>query len=125
MRDPHPPRAIRAAPLSGGTGGVRACRRIQGAAARLSLALLGIMNGAAADPALPLTFSAALELAERNAPQLTAEAAKIGVARSAAIPPGELPDPRLFFGIEGFPVPKVIFHILFVKNVTDYSAGIG
>jgi len=62
------------------------------------------MNSVAADPALPLTFSAALELAERNAPQLTAEAAKIDATRSAAIPAGELPDPRLFFGIEGFPV---------------------
>lgn len=88
------------------------------------------MNSVPADPALPLTFSAALELAGRNAPQLTAEAAKIDVARSAAVPPGELPDRRLFFGIEGFPVsesqvPKVIFHIRFVKNVTAYSAGIG
>jgi hypothetical protein len=39
------------------------------------------MNSVAADPALPLTFSPALELAERNAPQLTAEVANIDVAR--------------------------------------------
>jgi cobalt-zinc-cadmium efflux system outer membrane protein len=55
------------------------------------------MNSVPADPALPLTFSAALELAERNAPLLIAKAAKIDVARSAAIPAGELRDPRLFF----------------------------
>ncbi len=42
--------------------------------------------------AAPLTLDEALRLAENNAPSLTAQAAKLQAASSAAIPAGELPD---------------------------------
>ena len=52
----------------------------------------------------PLSFSKALQLAEQNAPTLSMQQAEIEFARYTAIPAGELPDPRLFAGIENFPV---------------------
>jgi outer membrane protein TolC len=54
--------------------------------------------------AAPLSFTAALELAERQSPKLSANAAQIDAARSMAIPAGALPDPKIFVGIDNFPV---------------------
>ncbi|UVJ41965.1 TolC family protein [Pseudomonas sp. LS1212] len=54
--------------------------------------------------AAPLTLDEALRLAEYNAPSLTAQAAKLEAANSAAIPAGELPDPKLLLGVQNFPV---------------------
>ena len=47
-----------------------------------------------------LTLDEALRLAENNAPSLTAQDAKIQAASSAAIPAGELPDPKLLRGVQ-------------------------
>ncbi|OWJ97667.1 hypothetical protein B6S59_03685 [Pseudomonas sp. A46] len=52
----------------------------------------------------PLSFEAALRLAEDNAPSLAAENAKLQAASSAAIPAGELPDPKLLLGVQNYPV---------------------
>lgn len=54
--------------------------------------------------AAPLTLDEALRLADHNAPSLTAQAEKLQAARSAAIPAGELPDPKLLLGVQNFPV---------------------
>ncbi|SEF02351.1 TolC family protein [Pseudomonas migulae] len=54
--------------------------------------------------AAPLTLDEALRLAENNAPSLTAQAAKLQAASSAAIPAGELPDPKLLLGVQNFPI---------------------
>lgn len=54
--------------------------------------------------AAPLTFDEALRLSEANAPSLTAQAAKLQAASSAAIPAGELPDPKLLLGVQNYPV---------------------
>lgn len=54
--------------------------------------------------AAPLSFTSALDLAERQSPKLAANAAAIDAARSAAIPAGALPDPKVFAGIDNFPV---------------------
>lgn len=54
--------------------------------------------------ATPLSFTSALDLAERLSPKLAASAAAIDVARSVAIPAGALPDPKVFAGIDNFPV---------------------
>src|SRR5689334_23116228 len=54
--------------------------------------------------AAPLTLDEALRLADDNAPSLTAQAEKLQAARSAAIPAGELPDPKLVLGVQNFPV---------------------
>ena len=51
-----------------------------------------------------LTLDEALRLAEINAPSLTAQDAKIQAAASAAIPAGELPDPKLLLGVQNYPV---------------------
>lgn len=51
-----------------------------------------------------LTLDEALRLAENNAPSLTAQDAKIQAASSAAIPAGELPDPKLLLGVQNYPI---------------------
>lgn len=67
-----------------------------------SLALLAVFANTAY--AAPLTYSAALKLAEVSAPALQARAADIRAAQSSAIAAGRLPDPKLAFAVEGFPV---------------------
>ncbi|QDQ25488.1 TolC family protein [Chitinimonas arctica] len=57
-----------------------------------------------ATQAAPLSFQAALDAAERNAPQLAAQRAGIDAARAAAISAGALPDPKLSIGIDNLPV---------------------
>ncbi|MBC2693558.1 MULTISPECIES: TolC family protein [Pseudomonas] len=54
--------------------------------------------------AAPLTLDEALRLAESNAPSLTAQAAKLQAASNAAIPAGELPDPKLLLGVQNYPI---------------------
>lgn len=54
--------------------------------------------------AAALTLDDALRLSEDNAPSLTAQAAKLQAANSAAIPAGELPDPKLLLGVQNYPV---------------------
>lgn len=63
--------------------------------------LAGLASLAQADP---ISFASALDLAERHSPKLTANAAAVDAARSAAIPAGALPDPKVFVGIDNFPV---------------------
>ena len=52
----------------------------------------------------PLTYQGALTLADQTAPGLQAKALGARAARSAAIAAGRLPDPKLEFGVEGFPI---------------------
>lgn len=59
---------------------------------------------ASATMAAPLTFGAALKLAQQTAPSLQSKAADVSAARSSAIAAGRLPDPKLRFGVENFPV---------------------
>lgn len=54
--------------------------------------------------ASPMTYQAALKLADQTAPSLRARAADVRAARSSAIAAGRLPDPKLAFGVEGFPI---------------------
>jgi len=67
--------------------------------AGLAASVLALPSSAAA-----LTLDEALRLAENNAPSLTAQDAKIHAASSAAIPAGELPDPKLLLGVQNYPV---------------------
>lgn len=64
----------------------------------LSMGLAGIVRADA------LSFDDALKLAMRHAPTLAASAARVEAARSAAIPAGELPDPKLVLGIDNLPI---------------------
>ncbi|MDQ7812621.1 TolC family protein [Brevundimonas sp.] len=52
----------------------------------------------------PLTFEEALARAVSDAPSLRASALGIDAARASATAAGQLPDPRLSFGLDGFPV---------------------
>ena len=51
-----------------------------------------------------LTLDEALRLAENNAPSLSAQDENIRAASNAAIPAGELPDPKLLLGLQNYPV---------------------
>lgn len=52
----------------------------------------------------PLTFEQALTRAGSEAPSLRASALGVEAAQSSATAAGQLPDPRLSFGVDGFPV---------------------
>lgn len=53
---------------------------------------------------IALSFDEAVTLATRNTPQLIAAQLKLEAAQQAAIPASELPDPKLAFGVENFPI---------------------
>lgn len=66
--------------------------------------LLVLMTFVGTAFAEPLSFDAALALAVSETPVLRAEALQIDAARQAAIPAGELPDPKLALGIDNLPI---------------------
>lgn len=66
----------------------------------LLLALLSSLSAQGAS----LSLDDALLLAERNAPSLLAQDQKRLAARNAAIPAGELPDPKLNLGLQNVPI---------------------
>lgn len=66
--------------------------------------LLAWLGSALLAPVYALTLDQALTLAVREAPSLAAQAAGRQAARSAAIPAGELPDPRLTLGLQNLPI---------------------
>jgi outer membrane protein TolC len=66
------------------------------------LTLLATLAGAA--HAAPMSFEAALKFADQSAPSLQARAADVRAARLSAVAAGRLPDPKLAFGVEGYPV---------------------
>lgn len=69
---------------------------------RILLALpLGLASLA---QAAPLTFAAALALAEQQSPRLAAQAARIEATQAAAIPADALPDPTLRVGVDNVPI---------------------
>ncbi|MBL8552870.1 MAG: TolC family protein [Phenylobacterium sp.] len=70
---------------------------------RLPLALAGVLLASGAHAA-PITYAAALDLAETASPTLQARALQVDGARAAARAAGALPDPRLGVGIDNFPV---------------------
>ncbi|WP_419755910.1 TolC family protein [Brevundimonas sp.] len=67
---------------------------------------LAIIASAGAVPvqAEPLTFEAALNRAASDAPDLRAAALGVEAAEASVVAAGQLPDPRLAFGLDGFPV---------------------
>lgn len=59
---------------------------------------------AGAAHAAPLTFEAAVQITEQDAPDLAAKTLDVAAARSSAIAAGRLPDPKLRLGLDNFPV---------------------
>ena len=64
----------------------------------------GLLLLAGSVSAEPLSFDAALALAEQSAPSLAAESDNIAAARSSVVSADQLPDPRLVVGIENLPI---------------------
>lgn len=87
-----------------------------------SLTLLAVLAKAAY--AAPLTYSAALKLADVSAPVLQARAADVRAARSSAIAAGRLPDPKLALGVEGFPVSGLYAGRPSADDFTDVRVGV-
>ncbi|MEX6504013.1 TolC family protein [Pseudomonas zhanjiangensis] len=71
---------------------------------RPGLAALTVCALAAPGLAAALTLDEALRRAERDAPSLAAQVANREAATQAAIPAGELPDPKLALGLQNVPI---------------------
>ena len=69
-----------------------------------TILLVSFAGAAALVRAEPLSFSSALEIATRSAPDITVQTTSVAAARSAAVAAGQLPDPKLALGIENLPV---------------------
>ncbi|WP_410210835.1 TolC family protein [Aquirhabdus sp.] len=74
--------------------------------------------------AVPLSLDAALTLAEQNAPELIANHAQIDTAQSTSIPAGALPNPKVFAGLDNFPVTGAEAGQLTRDNMTMQKIGI-
>ncbi|WP_431037817.1 TolC family protein [Pseudomonas yamanorum] len=90
------------------------------------LCVRALVMGVLAWPTLAsaLTLDEALRLAQNNAPSLTAESSKLQAARQAAIPAGELPDPKLVVGLQNFPIGGPNRGTLYGDDMTEQMIGI-
>lgn len=92
---------------------------------RISRTLLVLLAGATTIAhAGPLSFNAALDIAERQSPMLAANRAEAAAAQSLAIPAGALPDPKLFVGIDNYPVSGPDRGQLKADNMTMQKFGV-
>lgn len=73
-------------------------------AAALAIAVAWALTSAPGVNASTLSLEQALVTAQRDAPSLAAITARIDAGRQAARSAGELPDPKLSFGVENLPV---------------------
>ncbi|MDR0188366.1 TolC family protein [Pseudomonas yamanorum] len=90
------------------------------------LCVRAMVMGVLAWPTLAsaLTLDEALRLAQNNAPSLTAESSKLQAASQAAIPAGELPDPKLVVGLQNFPIGGPNRGTLYGDDMTEQMIGI-
>lgn len=70
----------------------------------LLLSALMVVASATMAQAQPLTFDAAIQQAMGESPDVAARTIQVEAARSAAIPAGALPDPKLFVGLNNYPI---------------------
>lgn len=98
--DALPPIALGRAPAPDLQGDVAAASRW----AFLAMSVLILAAGPGPARAEPLTFADALARAAADAPGLRAGALGVEAAEASAEAAGRLPDPRLKFGLNGFPV---------------------
>lgn len=76
------------------------------------------------DQTAPLTLGAAVDLASAQAPQLQAKALEVEAARATGVPAAALPDPKLFVGVENFPVTGPRAMEPSGSEMTMYTVGI-
>ena len=90
------------------------------------LCVRALVMGVLAWPTLAsaLTLDEALRLAQNNAPSLTADSSKLQAATQAAIPAGELPDPKLVVGLQNFPIGGPNRGTLYGDDMTEQMIGI-
>jgi outer membrane protein TolC len=69
-----------------------------------AVATLLVLPAARADEAPALSLDEALRLATDRSPQIAAQRSAIDSAREAAVSARQLPDPKLFFGVDNLPV---------------------
>jgi len=69
-----------------------------------SLLILSLLSGTTGVDADPLSFNAALTLAERSSADIEAQTAGLEAARSASRAAGAYPDPKLVLGVDNLPV---------------------
>ena len=87
-------------------------------------ALLTPFVCASATMAEPLTFDAAIKLAQQSAPSLQAQNAGVAAAKSSAMAAGRLPDPKLRFGMENFPISGPPAGSLTADSMTMATVGV-
>src|SRR5258706_5103717 len=68
-----------------------------------TLLILSLLSGSTGVDADPLSFNAALTLAERSSADIEAQTAGLEAAQSASRAAGALPDPKLTFGVDNLP----------------------
>ena len=90
---------------------------------RLMLAVTLLLASYTAE-AVPLSLSAALSIAEQHSPELTANSAQISAAQSASTPAGSLPNPKVYVGLDNFPVTGDAAGQLNRDNMTMSKFGI-
>lgn len=79
---------------------------------------------AGAAHAAPMSYDAALKLAEQSAPSLQAKALDVKATQSASIAAGRLPDPKIRLGLDNFPVSGPPAGRFGPDSMTMASAGI-
>lgn len=102
-----PPPRVRLPSFAGGRAEPFTPSRVRGLTASwaiLPASILLLSAWTAPAEADPQTFDGALARAAAGAPGLRASALGVDAARAAAPAAGRLPDPRLTFGLDGFPV---------------------
>ncbi|WP_039785732.1 TolC family protein [Herbaspirillum huttiense] len=92
---------------------------------RICTTLLAVLAGMSGNAhAAPLSFSAALDIAERQSPNLASTRAQIAAAQSSVIPAGALPDPKIFAGIDNYPVSGPDAGRLNAESMTMQKIGV-
>ncbi len=85
---------------------------------------MALVFASCATDAAPLSLNAALTIAEQNSPELKANNAQIDAAQSADIPAGSLPNPKIYAGLDNFPVTGNAAGQLNRDNMTMSKFGI-
>ena len=79
-------------------------RALLSISARHLVVALFFLNSVTTVQAQPLSFEAAILRAMSDSPEVAAKEIQVEATRSAAIPAGALPDPKLFLGLDNYPV---------------------